>query len=132
MSLTDPSIVEKLKPYKFVIVGVALLLLIGAVAFTIDRCGSWSFSRDIDRKKANVNTAIDKIKAINANIAAEQKALNEAITSVAVAKDDYLEAVNATDGTREAVNQSIERMKQAANSNRNVNAADVEEAMKGL
>ena len=131
MSLTDPWY-DKLKPYKFAIVGVALLLLIGAVAFTVDRCGVWSFTRDIDKKKANVNTAIDQLKAINANIAAEQKALNEAITNVAIAKDDYLEAVNTTDGTREAVNASIERMKKAANTNRTVNAADVEEAMRGL
>lgn len=132
MSLTDPSIIERLKPYKLLIIGVGLLVLIGVVAGLVGWIGDWRFGRDIDRKKANVNVAIDQIKAINANIAAEKKALDEALTNVAVAKDDYLEATNASDGAREAVNASIERMKQAANTKGNVNAADVEEAMRGL
>jgi hypothetical protein len=132
MSMIDPNIIEKLKPYKLLIIGVGLLVLIGVVAGLIGWIGDWSFTRSIDNKKANVNAAIDEVKAINANIEAEKKALANAMTNVAIAKDDYLESVNATDGAREAVNASIERMKQAANRSGNVNARDVEEAMRGL
>jgi hypothetical protein len=132
MSMIDPNIIEKLKPYRLLIIGVGLLVLIGVVAGLIGWIGDWSFTRSIDKKKANVNAAIDEVKAINANIEAEKKALANAMTNVAIAKDDYLESVNATDGAREAVNASIERMKQAANRSGNVNARDVEEAMRGL
>lgn len=136
MSLPEPNKFEKLMawPYlKVTAIGVGLLVLIGIVAFTFESCGDWRFWREIDKKKANVNAAIDQVKAINANIAAEKKAEAEALANVKVAADDYLEATNATDGAREAVNQSLERMKKAANTNSgNVNARDVEEAMRGL
>lgn len=136
MSLPEPNKFEQLMawPYlKVTAVGVGLLIVIGLVAFAFESCGDWRFGREIDRKKANVNAAIDQVKAINANIAAEKKAEAEALANVKVAADDYLEATNATDGAREAVNASVERMKQAANTNRgNVNAADVENALRGL
>jgi hypothetical protein len=136
MSLENPNKFEKLMawPYlKVTAVGVGLLIVIGLVAFGVEKCGDWRFDRSIDRKKANVNAAVNELKAVNANIAAEKKTEQEIIANIKVHTDDYLEAVNTTDGTREAVNAAIERMKLAANSNRgNVNAADVEEVMRGL
>lgn len=135
MSLENPTTFERITAwphFKLVALIAGLIAVIGFGLFVVDRCDSYSAKRTTDKKRANVNTAIDQLKQANANVAAAQKELANATANVAVAADDYLEATNVTDGTREAVNAAIERQKQAANVNRNVNAQDVEEAMRGL
>lgn len=117
---------------KLIIIALAAVVLVGAVLWIWSSVGEWNFYRGVEGKKANVNAAIDELKQVNANIAVEKKTEQEIIANVKMHTKDYFDAVNVTDSTREAVNAAIERQQKAANSNRQANAADVEEAMKGL
>lgn len=124
------AIGESIWKYKLYI-GLGIVLI--GLALFLQQCGSdYFFRRSIDKKKEAVNAAIQDAKDVQANIDREKEAAKQIAVNVNLAVQDYLEATNTTDATRTNVNAAIERMKQAANVNRNVNAEDVENAMKGL
>lgn len=134
MTLIEPTIWDKIRPYKkWLIYGGLAILLIG-LATGFYSCGSnYFFKRDIEKKKEAVNAALGEANKVAANIAAEKEAAKQIAENVNAATQDYLQATNTTDATRANVNAAVERMKQAANSKTgNFNAAEVEEAMKGL
>lgn len=137
MSLTDPTIIDRLKawPYwKVTAVGVGLLILIGFVAFTVDRCGKSRDQKDTDEKKA----------AINANVAEIGNITNQ-ITNLEVRREGLKEGVNRDmqdlqkdiygreEAKREA-NQALANFQRAIDSNSNVNrsAEDLERVLRNL
>lgn len=133
MSLVEPTIWDRVKPYKRWLIYAGLgILLIAIVLFLYD-CGSdYFFDRRIEKTKANVNAALTAANQVGANINAEKQTEKQIIANVEKAVAEHLGSVNATDAQRANVNAAIEKMKEAANQNKNVNAADVEAAMKDL
>lgn len=133
MSLENPTIFEKAMQYKrYIGIGAAAVVALGLLLWLVAYQESCSLRNRQEKAKNAVNATVEELKNVNANIAVEKQKEQELLGNLKRDTKDYLDAINATDASREAVNASIERMNQAANSNRNVNARDVEEAMKGL
>lgn len=134
MTLIEPTIWDKVKPYKtWLIYGGLAVVLVGLALALFSWGSDYFFQRDIDKLKSNVNTALTEVNAVAANIAAEKEAAKRIAENVNAAVQEYQTATNLTDATRSNVNAAIERMKQAANSNTgNVNAAELHEVLKGL
>jgi len=112
---------------------LAGLLLLAAVLFGMDRCSSWNFASKQDKLKANVNTIIANIEARNAVIAnlKEQQAVEAERVKQATA--EYLDAINATDATRQETDRALSNLANAANANRgNVSVKELEEKLRGL
>lgn len=131
MSLIEPNFFLRYKTW--LIYGGLAVLLIGMVAGFYSWGSDYFFKRDIDKKKEAVNATIEQIKQVDANIAAEKKTAAELAANLKVATNAYFEATNTTDASRQTVNAAIDRMEKAANANvGNVNAGDVENAMRGL
>lgn len=113
------------------IVGLGILLLL--IALFLYDCGSdYFFSRDIDKTKANVNAALTEANQVGANINAEKQTEKQIIANVEKAVAEHLGSVNATDAQRANVNAAVEKMKQAANQNKNVNSAELEAILNRL
>ena len=134
MSLVEPNIWDKIKPYKrWIIYAVLGIVLIGLVLYLWQFGSDYVFRSRVEKQKANVNAALVEANKVAANIAAEKEAANRIAQNVNIATQEYLDAVNVTDATRANVNAALERMQKAANSNTgNVNARDVENALRGL
>lgn len=133
MSLIDPTLVDKIRPYRtYIIIAALAILLIGVTLAVYDCGGNYFFKRDITKKKEAVNATLDQIKQTETNINAEKKTAEELAANLKRDTNAYLEATNTTDATRTNVNAAIERMKTAANRNGNVTAAELEEILKNL
>lgn len=117
---------------KLIAVVLAAVLILGAVLWLSDTWSTWSWNRGRNAKKLAVNADLEKLKDVQANIAADKKVEAEIIANVKRDAKDYLDAINATDAARKQVDDALKRMETAANTNSNVNAMDVENAMKGL
>lgn len=134
MSLVEPfKFTEFWAKYKrpLMIVGLGLLLLLIAL-FLYDCGGDYFFNRDIDKTKANVNAALTEANTVSANINAEKQTEKQIIANVEKAVAEHLGSVNATDAQRANVNAAVEKMKQAANQNKNVNSAELEAILNRL
>lgn len=137
MSLVEPFTLKTAVSFLWQhkkIVGIALgcVALLGFMLWLFSAISNWRDERDVQRHKEAVNASIEQIKGVEANIAVEKELVKRLIENVNADSAKYLEATNASDAARRDVNAAIERMKQAANANAHVNAADVERAMKGL
>lgn len=115
-----------------IVLCLAGLVLLGAVLFFFDFCGSWWGDRKNDQLKANVNAILGNIENRNAVIAnlKEQQAVEA--EQLKQAAGDHLEAQGATNAAREETNKAIDKMKQAANVNGNVSVDQFREALRGL
>lgn len=134
MSLLEPNLWDQIKPYKMWLIYAGLGIVLIGMALGFYSCGSdYFFKRGIDKLKANVNTTLAEANKVSANIAAEKEAANRIATNVKIATNEYFDATNTTDQTRESVDAAINRMHNAANSNTgNVNAAELSNLLKGL
>jgi hypothetical protein len=105
------------KQWKIVGLCVAGLVLIGAVLFGIDRCGSWREQRKIDKIKANVNAAL--VNVANIEVKKRELELQQAAELEAAKRDveEFNEAANASIEAREEVNKALENVNIARNSN---------------
>lgn len=115
------------------IVCAGLLVLLGLVLFGIDRCSSWRFERDIDKRKANVNAALsniaDREKTI-ANLNEQQAAEKEVVRRET---EDLQNAVNATDQQKAETNKALANLANARNANEtNVTVQELEEKLRRL
>lgn len=112
---------------------LAVLVILGAVLFGIDRCSTWRANRDIEARKANVNAALSNIANIEANIAFDKGRQEEQKQAVNAATQDYLTAVNATNEVREEVNAALANVEKAKNANQaNVSIRELEEKLRKL
>src|SRR5688572_20370941 len=70
MSLTDPNIIERLRPYKTLLVYGGLGLLLIGLALFFYSCGSdYFFKRDIEKKKDEIANTAKEIANISNQIA---------------------------------------------------------------
>lgn len=139
MSLENPNLLEKAADFmkangrvRIVVFAVCGLILLGAVLFTFDKCGDWSFQRKQDKLKANVNKALAEAANVEKTIAnlKEQQAVQA--ENVNRATREYIDAQSYTDETRNEVNKALANMANAARSNGNVSVKELEEKLKGL
>ena len=137
MSLENPTILERISawPYaKVTAAGVGLLILIGLVAFGIDRCGKWNESR-ADRKTkeqiantakeiANISNTISNLELQKAEKQGELNRDMEQLHSDLADREDAKAETNA----------ALANFQKAVNSNSNVNrtAEDLEEILRRL
>lgn len=129
--MTFPAFGEK--TWKIIGICFAALALLALVLFTMDRCGSYRFGRDIDKRKANVNAALSNI----ANIQAQKSELEkqEAVEKerVRIEIENLANAVNATDAQRLETNKALENLNAARNGNAmNVTVQELEEKLRKL
>ncbi len=132
MSLESPNLLEKIKawPYlKITLIAVGAVLVIGAFLYFLQTFDNWGFNRSQQKKKENINAALEEIKTINENVNAEKKKEQELIANIRRDAKDYLDAINATDASQERIDNAVNRMQTAANSNRNVNAQELEQIL---
>lgn len=127
MSLDNPSRVERaIKAWvgfgykRYVVYGVLALFLIGGVLYLFEAGGNWNNSRKIDKLKANVNAAVDKLAESQANVAKAK--LDEAVQLDRVKKDTeaLVVATNATDAAKKETNRALDNLNSAVNANRSV------------
>lgn len=121
------------RTWKIIGICAAALVLLGFVLFGIDRCSSWRFTRDIDKRKVNVNAALSNIaereKTI-ANLNEQQAAEKEAVK---IEAQELQNAVNATNEQRVETNRALENLNASRNSNAvNVSVSDLEEKLRRL
>jgi hypothetical protein len=102
-----------------IIIGLVGLLLLGWWLITAGE--SWYNTRQIDKLKANVNTALKAVNAAQANV--QQDKIDEAVKleEVKAATNQYVEAVNATDAARTETNRALTNLSSAVNANHPVN-----------
>jgi seryl-tRNA synthetase len=102
-----------------IIIGLVGLLLLGWWLITAGE--SWYSTRQIDKLKANVNTALKAVNAAQANV--QQDKIDEAVKleEVKAATNQYVEAVNATDTARAETNRALTNLSNAVNANHPVN-----------
>lgn len=139
MSLESPTRLEKaieavkgFSHWRILGVCVGLLILLGLVLFTADRCGTWSTNRKNEQIKTNVNTAL-------ANIAEREKTIanlkqQQAVETEAVKREtvEYMEAANYTDETKRDINRALGNLANAAKSNGNISVRELEDKLRGL
>lgn len=127
MSLDNPSRVEKaIKAWegfgykRYVVYGLLALFLIGVVLYLFEAGGNWNNSRKIDKLKANVNAAVDKLAESQANVAKAKQ--DEAVQLDRVKKDTeaLVVATNATDAAKQETNRALDNLNSAVNANRSV------------
>lgn len=131
MSLITPGFFGTwIKPYwKIIAIVVGSIVFIGLMLYLWQSFDNWSFSRSQQKKKENINAALTEIKTLNENVNAEKAREQEIIANIRRDAKDYLDAINASDAAQERVNAATNRMQTAANSNRNVNASELEEIL---
>lgn len=124
MTLENPSKIERLIDWlkmpgklKLVAVGIGIIVVIGFVLFTVDRCGTWIDNRDIAKQKAAINAKV-------ANIEAKEAVIANLATEIAIekqqVKDDtavLLDNINATNEARVLTNQALANLDAARNAN---------------
>ena len=130
MSLTSPTILDRFidslkrtvaaakgfTQWRIVILGVALLIVFGAVLFTYDSCGTYYANRGNEKLKANINAALS-------NIAEKEQTVANLKTEIAVEKEGVkietetlLKDTFTTDEKRVATNQALQALANAQNS----------------
>lgn len=118
------------------IVGYCLigLLLLGAVLFTMDKCGGYFSSRDIDKAKANLNAALANVNAAKDVVVNDR--IDEAVVleQVKQAANDVITASNATDQAKAEANAAVANYIAAKNANRptGTTEADLDAKMRAL
>lgn len=131
--MTFEAIVSFAKKYRnYIIAGALLLVLIGVSLWIWQATSNWWFARDLEKKKANVNAALQEANSIQGNVNIDKATANQILANVNIATQEHLEAANATDAQRERTNAAITNMQKAANQNRNVSAAELEKILEGI
>lgn len=137
MSLTDPTLFDRIKawPYYRIALPIAgLVVLLLAVLFLFDRCGTWGEQKDTDKRKQAINANVQEIGNLSnqiANLEIEREGLR-----VGVNRDmEQLQRdlFGHEEAKREA-NQALANYQKALNTNSNVNrtAQDLEEVLRRL
>ena len=137
MSLENPNLLERIQswPYlKVTAVGVALIVLIGLVAFTVDRCGTWREQRDTDKRKAAINANVAEIGNLTnqiANLELKKEGLREGVNRD---MQDLQKEIFGREEAKAEANKALANYQRALNTNSNVNrtAEDLEEVLRRL
>ena len=138
MSLDSPTKTERFLAWvrtpngvKAVLWCVGGLIVLGVFLYATAQVSDWWKGREIDKLKANVNVAVDKLKASQNTVAEAKKEEAVALQAVNNAVQDYTMKTNATDGAKAETNRALQNMANAVNANRNIGitASDLEKRL---
>lgn len=126
-----PALSEK--TWKIIGLCAVGLVLLGLVLFGFSKCSDYRFSRDVDKRKANINAALSNI----ANIQQQKTELEkqEAVEKevVKIETESLANAVNATNEQRVETNKALSNLDAAHNSNTtNTSVEDLEKLLRRL
>lgn len=127
-----PSFSEK--TWKVIGYAVLGLIVLGLVLFGAQQCNKYVADKKADKLKANVNAALEDIKAAQANKAATDVEIAVAVNNLQQATNEALEATNATDAARAETNKALANVNAAVAANRPIGttAEDVKRQLDGL
>lgn len=134
MSLTEPNIIEKLKPYKLTIIGIGLLALLGIIAGIIGWADGWWFKRGVAKDKQEIVDTAKELANVNAQIGNLLIKQGELKGKIERDTEQLQENIFGLDEAKKETNQAIANLNRALNSNSNVNrsAEDLEEVLRRL
>ena len=129
MSLTNPNTFDKawgILKMKPVYIGLGLLVLLGAVLFTIKKVSDWNFSRGVKHDKQAIANQVAEIANTQAEIANLSVKKAEQVANVAKDTQALLDAANASQQARNATNGALSNLAAAVNANRSVDVSAID------
>lgn len=102
-----------------IVIGL-VIVLVGSVLWMTD-CGSgYLFNRGVRKDKEAIANNLDKAKEVKANIAADEKVLNEVNVNINADTQELLKQVYGREEIKAQVNQAIANYQEAVRSNANI------------
>jgi hypothetical protein len=137
MSLESPNFIERLGdwPYwKITAIGVGLLVLIGFVAFAVDRCGTWSDNRSDRKTKEQIANTAKEIANISNTISNLELQKAEKQGELRRDMEQLQTDLKDREDAKAETNAALANFQKAVSSNSNVNrtAEDLEEVLRRL
>jgi hypothetical protein len=121
LSLTDPTIADKIRALpnnvKMISGCIALLILICAALFGIDRYDHYRSQRAIDKARANVNAALADVNVAKQVVANDRVNEAVAVEQVKQAANDVLAASNASEAAKTETNKALANYAASVNAN---------------
>lgn len=122
------------KTWKIIIAAGVGIIILGAVLFGLDRCGTWRANRGIAKDKQKIANTVAEIGNISNQISDLEKAKAEKQGELTRDVETMQNNVYGLDDAKAETNAALGNYQKAVNANTNTNATaqQIEEALKKL